>query len=73
MGEIGSGEFARVSKALWKEKVGVSLTVAVKTLHSSATNEERLKMLQEADIMSQFVHPNVVRLIGVIKSNDEVR
>ena len=73
MEEIGSGEFAHVSKALWKERVGASLIVAVKTLHSSATDEERLKMLQEAAIMSQFIHPNVVRLIGVIKNDDEVR
>ena len=73
MAEIGSGEFAFVNKAQWTDKSGASLTVAVKSLHSPASQEERIKFLQEAAIMGQFVHPNVVRLIGVVKTEDEVR
>ncbi len=74
MGEIGSGKFAFVNKAQWTDqKSGVCLTVAVKSLHSPASQEERVKFLQEAAIMGQFVHPNIVRLIGVVKIGDEVR
>lgn len=72
MEEIGSGEFAFVNRALWLERTGANLTVAVKSLHSPASEEERLKFLQEAAIMGQFIHPNVVRLIGVVKTGDEV-
>ncbi len=73
LSEIGSGQFAFVNKAQWIEKSGASLTVAVKSLHSPASQEERVKFLQEAAIMSQFVHPNVVRLIGTVKTAEEVR
>lgn len=72
MDEIGSGEFAYVNKAMWQDQAGTGLTVAVKTLHSNATQEDKIKLLREAAIMGQFIHPNVVRLIGVVKDMDKV-
>ena len=40
--------------------------VAVKLMEDGASEEERVKFLQEAAIMGQFKHPNIVKIIGVI-------
>ena len=40
--------------------------VAVKTVKSNAGAEERLALLEEGGLMAQFVHNNVVRLLGVV-------
>lgn len=68
---IGSGEFAEVSKATWKNQYG-KLEVAVKKLRSNASELDKIKLLQEAAIMGQFIHPNVVRLHGVVSERNEV-
>ena len=68
---IGSGEFAEVSRATWKSQYG-KLEVAVKKLHSNASELDKIKLLQEAAIMGQFTHPNVVRLHGVVSDRSNV-
>ena len=70
--EIGSGQFGNVSKGLWMYK-NVSMKVAVKSLNKTAGEGERVKFLQEAAIMGQFYHPNIVRLHGVVTVGDPVR
>ena len=41
--------------------------VAVKTMEQGASEEERVKFLQEAAIMGQFKnHPNIVRILGIV-------
>ena len=62
---LGSGQFGTVNKGLWYSPMG-SLEIAVKMLQSTATEEGRVKFLQEAAIMGQFRHPNVVKLHGVV-------
>lgn len=62
---LGSGQFGTVNKGLWHSPMG-SLEIAVKMLQSTATEEGRVKFLQEAAIMGQFRHPNVVKLHGVV-------
>ena len=47
--------------------------VAIKMLKPDATEEDRLKLLQEAAIMGQFSHENVVKLHGVVTIGDPVR
>jgi len=47
--------------------------VAVKSLEGGLTEDERVKFLQEAAIMGQFKHPNIIRVIGVITTSDPVR
>ena len=47
--------------------------VAVKTLEDGASEEDRVKFLQEAAIMGQFDHPNIVRILGVMVKEEEVR
>ena len=46
--------------------------VAIKMLKPDATEEDRLKLLQEAAIMGQFSHKNVVKLHGVVTIGDPV-
>lgn len=48
-----------------------SIEVAVKTLESGLTKEDRIKFLQEATIMGQFDHPNILSILAIIK-NDPV-
>ena len=40
--------------------------VAVKMLNTGASNKNKLKFLQEAAIMCQFDHQNVIKLHGVV-------
>jgi len=67
----GSGQFASVEKGLWRSPNGM-LEVAVKTLYTDASQLDKVKLLQEAAIMGQFRHPNVVRLLGVVSEGDAV-
>ena len=46
--------------------------VAVKVVKMEAEEVQRVKLLQEAAIMGQFAHPNVVRLHGVVTVGDPV-
>ena len=37
----------------------------MKTMEDGASEGDRVKFLQEAAIMGQFDHPNIIKLIGV--------
>ena len=63
--ELGSGEFGEVFKADWHSAKG-KMTVAIKMLYDQNDTESGLKLLQEAAIMGQFDHPNVIKLLGVV-------
>ena len=65
MKELGSGEFGLVSLATWKDK-STQLQVAVKVINSEASEIEKVKFLQEAAIMCQFCHSNVIGLLGIV-------
>ena len=69
--KLGEGEFGEVFKGEWTSPAK-TLTVALKSLKSSASDEERLKLLQEAAIMGQFIHPHIVRLHGVVTLSKQV-
>ena len=70
---IGSGHFGEVNKGLWKStKRNTTLDVALKSLPGSSGSEDKIKLLQEATIMGQFSHPNVVQLYGIISQGDPV-
>ena len=51
---------------------GGRLEAAVKSLKPLAPESERIKFLQEAAIMGQFLHPNVVKLHGVVTVGEPV-
>ena len=40
--------------------------VAVKTIDHQDSQEDKVKFLQEATIMAQFKHSNIVRIRGVL-------
>jgi hypothetical protein len=46
--------------------------VAVKTLKEGSGEEDRVKFLQEAAIMGQFKHPNVVTMYGLVMQGEPV-
>ena len=46
--------------------------VAVKTLKTGADEMDKVKFLQEAAIMGQFSHPNVVKLHGIVITGEPV-
>ena len=48
------------------------MAVAIKTLQQDAGEEDRVKFLQEAAIMGQFHHPNIVCLHGVVTVEEPV-
>ena len=69
---LGEGEFGMVYKGEWTSSPRGTVQVAVKTLHSQE-EENRYKLLKEAAIMGQFNHPNVVKMLGVEVSDEQVR
>ena len=62
---LGSGQFGLVNRGVWSSPHG-NIDVALKTLNNDASQEDRVKFLQEAAIMGQFKHLNVVQLYGII-------
>ena len=48
------------------------IVVAVKLLKKGANEIDKVKFLQEAAIMAQFKHPNVVSLYGVVSKTEPV-
>ena len=69
--KLGEGQFGEVFKGEWTSPTK-TLPVALKLLKSSASDEERVKLLQEAAIMGQFIHPHIVRLYGVVTLSEPV-
>ena len=45
------------------------MEVAVKSLEQGTGKEERVKFLQEAVVMGQFNHRNILRIFGIIFDN----
>ena len=72
---LGSGAFGTVHRGMWHHYEGdesVEGEVAVKSMESKASEEERVKFLQEAAIMGQFKHPNIVKIVGILVTESEV-
>ena len=65
---LGSGQFGTVHQAVLSHQ-GTEIDVAVKTLKHEASEEEKIKFLQEAATMGQFHNTNVVKLFGVVTDN----
>ena len=59
-------------KGQWKKPNGDTIDVAVKMLQDGASEQEKIKFLQEAAIMSQFTHANVIKLHGVVSDDEHV-
>ncbi|KAL5491596.1 hypothetical protein EMCRGX_G016911 [Ephydatia muelleri] len=64
---LGHGQFGGVHKGKWKSPKG-ECEVAIKVLDPTKPHldEDKVKFLQEAAIMAQFKHPNVILLYGIV-------
>ena len=71
MEPVGAGQFGEVCRAQWAIS-GATKDIAVKTLRAELSEEEKVRFLQEAAIMGQFFHPNVIKLYGVVTVGDPV-
>ncbi|XP_064404176.1 proto-oncogene tyrosine-protein kinase ROS-like isoform X2 [Halichondria panicea] len=72
---IDRGEFGEVYQGTATDILGVdtgATPVAVKTLRKGANSEDQKKFLSEASLMSNFNHPNIVKVLGVCLDNDPV-
>ncbi|XP_056156208.1 tyrosine-protein kinase receptor TYRO3 [Lampris incognitus] len=64
--ELGRGEFGSVYEGIFSPEEGSYVKVAVKTMRVGFHTQEDLhKFLEEAEIMKNFDHKNVVRLLGI--------
>ena len=70
--KLGEGEFGSVYHGLWHKEGGEVDSVAVKMAQNGMSAVDRTKLLQEAAIMGQFSHENVIMLKGVVKNKDTV-
>ncbi|XP_065184091.1 focal adhesion kinase 1-like isoform X1 [Sycon ciliatum] len=65
LGEIiGEGQFGDVHRGYL---VQAEEEVAIKVCKTDTPLEERKKFLEEAEIMRQFEHPHIIRLVGVVQ------
>ncbi|XP_065826558.1 uncharacterized protein [Oscarella lobularis] len=64
-------QFGTVEKGIWTKDQESSIVVAVKTLKSD-TGENRVKFFREAAIRSQFEHNNVIKMYGVVLSENPI-
>jgi len=72
---IGCGQFGTVYKGIWRRTEGASEVqskVAVKTLNSGTSEENKIKFLQEAVIMGQFTCLQILSVQGIIVNSSEV-
>ena len=68
---LGSGQFSTVNRAEWFN-CDTGTEVAVKQLKLT-DSESKVKLLQEAAIMAQFNHSNVLKLHGIVTDSATVR
>lgn len=66
---LGSGHFGDVMKGILKP---TNVPVAVKSCKGNVSQVVKQKFLSEAEILKQYDHPNIVRLIGVCADREPV-
>lgn len=70
---LGSGAFGEVYEGCVRNVGNEPETrVAIKTLRKGATEQEKAEFLQEAQLMSNFKHEHILRLIGVCFDKNEL-
>lgn len=72
LGHLGSGRFGTVEKAVWTWGQ-LKTDVALKSLNSQFVRGlDRVRFLQEAVLVAQFKHPNIISLYGVVSIEESV-
>jgi serine/threonine protein kinase len=69
--DLGKGAFGVVKRGKLRRGSRQQM-VAAKTLSESASVDDQLSFLQEADIMSNFSHGNVLTLLGIINTGEPI-
>ncbi len=72
---LGTGQFGTVHKGVWvHEEDGEQVTseVAIKSMKDGASEEDKVKFLQEAAIMGQFNQTNILKIRALIMEGDSV-
>ncbi|XP_076580753.1 tyrosine-protein kinase receptor TYRO3 [Chaetodon auriga] len=70
--ELGRGEFGSVYEGVFSPHEGGDIKVAVKTMRVGFHSQEDLhEFLREAEIMKNFDHENVVKLLGVTLQREQ--
>ena len=54
-------------KGLYRKSEGPGLPVAVKTIKQYESEKEKDEFLKEMNVMSKLMHPNIVRLFGLVQ------
>ena len=67
--KLGSGHFGDVMKGIIRPS---NTPVAVKSCKGNVSQTVKQKFLSEAEILKQYDHPNIVRLIGVCADREPV-
>ena len=67
---IGCGQFGDLHAGIWTSS-GVEYEVAIEALPSD-NPDSKVKFLQEATIMAQLNHPNVIKLLGIVTDDKPV-
>lgn len=60
-----------MEKGFWRDGTKIK-QVALKLLKEGSSDDDKVRFLQEAAIMAQFKHPNVVSLYGVVSKTEPV-
>lgn len=64
-----TGQFGKVFKASLQQGME-SILVAVKTTKKTSSEAEKASFMREMAIMSEMMHPNIVRLYGLIQDGE---
>ncbi|OQR69817.1 hypothetical protein BIW11_04284 [Tropilaelaps mercedesae] len=68
---LGEGAFGKVYLGEYLKKEGCVFAVAIKAARDPKNLNAKLELLKEAEIMKQFKHVNILRLIGVLTQHDK--
>ena len=68
---LGFGQFGNIEEGAWING-SQEVQVALKKLKEDASSQDRVKFLQEAAIMAQFNHENIIKFLGIVPEDDHV-
>ena len=64
------GQFGEVFKAILYKGTPGEVLVAVKTTKTNSTEKDKADFMKEMAVMSQILHPNIVRFYGLVNESE---